>query len=66
MRGTCADARAAHALQIAAENVPPGRNRIARSGSGELSKDGHRPPIPISDISPFIVSNMAARASPKL
>ena len=29
------------ALQIAAENFPPGD--VARSKSGELSKDGHRP-----------------------
>ena len=29
------------ALQIAAENVPPGD--AARSESGELSRDGHRP-----------------------
>ena len=32
------------ALQIAAENFRPGRDvDIARSESGELSKDGHRP-----------------------
>ena len=29
------------ALRIAAENFPPGD--VARSESGELSKDGHRP-----------------------
>ena len=29
------------ALQIAAENFPP--RDVARSKSGELSKDGHRP-----------------------
>ena len=29
------------ALQIAAENFPP--RDVARSESGELSKDGHRP-----------------------
>ena len=39
MRGTLP------ALQIAAENFPPG----ARSESGELSRDGHRPSIEILD-----------------
>ena len=42
MRGTLT------VLQIAAENFPPGD--VARSQSGELSKDGQRPSISLHNI----------------